>query len=54
MDGRCQTVSRLRLTRNARWWRQEVFLQKHGSEGNEWVRVGIKEAKDQKGLLFRT
>ena len=30
----------------------QVFLQKFSHEGNEWVRAGVKEAKDQKGLFL--
>ena len=50
IDGRSQTVSRLRLKMGCKTI--QVFLQKFSHEGNEWVRAGVKEAKDQKGLFL--
>ena len=50
IDGRSQTVSRLRLKMGCKT--RQVFLQKFSHEGNEWVRAGVKEVKDQKGLFL--
>ena len=49
-DGRSQTVSRLRLKMGCKTI--QVFLQKFSHEGDEWIRAGVKEANDQKGLFL--